>query len=663
MHLLDSVTSISGIGSVMQKKLSRLGIETVFDIFYHLPFRFEDRSLISPISSVQPGETVTVIGKINNLKNDFVKGGRFIQKGAIEDNAGFQLPIVWFNQPFLTRTLKKGSPVAFYGKAESFRGHTTLVSPEYELIHDHNPLIHMGRIVPVYPETAGVTSKYLRTKIFSLLTPTPLQDFITPPPEILPWNQAVQNAHFPSHLSLAESGRKRLAFDELLFSQLRSLIRRENWKHTRLTHAFSINQESILQFISRLPFTLTPSQTISIKEILSDLSLPHPMNRLLEGDVGSGKTVVAAISAYVAHLNGFQTLLLAPTQILAQQHFHTLTALFSPFNIEVTLITAQSKKSPAAISQPIVVGTHALLSESRSFDKVGLVVIDEQHRFGVLQRGLAASKGTSPHILTMTATPIPRTVALSLYGDLDLSILSQTPSGRLPVKTWVVPEIKRRPAYSWISRQIKSTHTQAFIVCPFIEESESLQTVKAATTEFKKLEQIFPSLRLGLLHGRLKPSEKQKVMDKFRAGELHILVTTPVVEVGVDIPNATIMLIEGSQRFGLAQLHQLRGRVGRGSFQSYCLLFSDSDTTRLKYMECHNSGMELAEIDLKLRGPGELYGTAQHGLPNFKIAAYSDFSLIDTAKKVANEILSRLSEFPLLQELMKEDKITLVQPN
>lgn len=663
MHLLDPVTSLSGIGSAMQQKFSRLGIDTLFDLLYHLPFRFEDRSVISKPDVVQPGETVTVIGKIVLLKNEFAKNRRFIQKGSIIDDAGFQLPIVWFNQSFLTRTLKKDTRVALHGKVESFHGHTTLVSPEYELIRDENPLIHMGRIVPVYPETAGLSSKYLRSKIFSLLSGNHFEDFIPPPAGILPWGQAVQNAHFPSDISQTESGRRRLAFDELLISQLRSLVRRENWKHTRLTHAFSINQEAVLQFISQLPFTLTSSQTSVIKEILTDLSHPHPMNRLLEGDVGSGKTVVAAISAYIAHLNGFQTLFLAPTQILAQQHLLTLTALFAPFNIEVALITSQSKKPTAGISQPVIVGTHALLSESRSFDKVGLVIIDEQHRFGVLQRGLAASKGTSPHILTMTATPIPRTVALSMYGDLDLSVLSEAPSGRIPVKTWLVPEIKRQSAYSWISRQIDTLHTQAFIVCPFIEESESLQTVKAATTEFKKLEQVFPSHHLGLLHGRLKPKQKQEVMDRFRGGELQILVTTPVVEVGVDIPNASIMLIEGSERFGLAQLHQLRGRVGRGTLQSYCLLFSDSDTTRLKYMESHNSGMELAEIDLKLRGPGELYGTAQHGLPSFKIATYSDFPLIETAKKTALELQSKLSRLPLLQELLKEDKITLVQPN
>ena len=591
---------------------------------------------ISSISQIQPGETVTVIGKIQSIKNDFTKGRKFIQKAVVSDDSG-PIDVVWFNQTYLTRTLKVGDLVTLYGKVEFFGPKKTLVSPEYEL---GSSLIHMGRIVPIYPETAGVSSKWLRAKIFPLLTT--LTDFS--PFDI----ESLRHIHFPDNPDQVEPARRRLAKDELLLLQLSALIHRRSWQKIKLSHIFTVPYPQIHQFIANLPFSLTLSQNKSVDEILTDLSTPNPMNRLLEGDVGSGKTVVAAIAAYAAHLNGFQTLLLAPTQILAHQHFQTLKNLFDSLGISVGLNTSQSQ---------IIVGTHALLN--KQFKSAGLIIIDEQHRFGVAQRALAASKGESPHILTMTATPIPRTIALSLYGDLDLSVLTDLPSGRIPVKTWIVPELKRLAAYAWI----KSQKTQAFIVCPFIEESETLKSVKAATVEFDKLKSVFSNLKLGLLHGKLKAKEKAEVVTKFRAGELDILVSTPVVEVGIDIPQATVMVIEAAERFGLAQLHQLRGRVGRSDQQSYCLLFSNSDTARLKAMETHHSGLELSEIDLKLRGPGDIYGTSQHGLPQFKVASYQDFDLINEVKSEAAKILPDLSKYPLLRSLLRESKIDTVQPN
>jgi ATP-dependent DNA helicase RecG len=458
----------------------------------------------------------------------------------------------------------------------------------------------------------------------------------------------------------------RLAFDEIFLLQLISIMRKTAWTDTRLSHPFTLDQESVLQFINSLPFSLTSSQNQAIKDILSDLKNTKPMNRLLEGDVGSGKTVVAAVAAYVTYLNGFQTLLMAPTQILAEQHYQTLSALFGHLGLKISLITGTRKVSSKLLSEShIVIGTHSLISNTRTFDRSGLVIIDEQHRFGVAQRALAGSLGKSPHILTMTATPIPRTVALTMYGDLDISILSEKPAGRLPVKTWVVPESKRRSAYQWIAGQISQNQGQAFIVCPFINDSETLTSVKAATAEFDRLKSVFPTLSLGLIHGKLKSKEKDRVINQFRKGEISILIATPVVEVGLDIPNAAVMVVEGAERFGLAQLHQLRGRVGRSSAQSYCLLFTSdgSISPRLKAMERYNSGLELAETDLKLRGPGEIFGTAQHGFPEFKVASYTDLALIEAARAEAEKVFPHLKTYPVLRALIKEDKIQLVQPN
>jgi len=670
MDLTSPVTRLSQVGENTAGKLKKLGISTLFDLLYHLPFRYEDRTLVSPVSRLQPGETVTVIGTIDQLKNEYTKGRKFIQSGQFSDTSG-TIHITWFNQPFLTRTLKSGTPVALYGKVDLFKNQPSLISPDYELPTPNHELIHMARLVPVYPETAGISSKWLRARIFSLLKSLDIPE-IFPAPGFLPWMQALWQVHFPSDQALAQAARRRLAFDELFLLQLTSLRRRLSWKQVRLFHRFRVDQKQVLGFISSLPFSLTPSQSQAIREILSDLSSPHPMNRLLEGDVGSGKTVVAAVAALVAHLNGFQSLLLAPTQILAQQHFQTLETLFGPYGISIGLITGASKfkigreaglqRNPN-LQFKILVGTHALLTEKVPPDRVGLVVIDEQHRFGVLQRGKASALGISPHILTMTATPIPRTIALTLYGDLDLSLLTDQPSGRLPVKTWVVPETKRADAYNWIKSQITGSNSQAFIICPFIESSETLTSVKAAAAEFTKLEKIFPRLKLGLLHGKLKSRQKDEVISRFRAGDYQILVSTPIVEVGIDIPSATIMLIEAAERFGLAQLHQLRGRVGRSHRQSYCLLFASSPTARLKAMEQHFSGLKLAEIDLQLRGPGQIYGTAQHGLPQFKVASFEDLDLIEKAKPSAAQILPRLDQYPLLRDLVKEDKIDLIQPN
>ena len=391
------------------------------------------------------------------------------------------------------------------------------------------------------------------------------------------------------------------------------------------------------------------------------------MNRLVQGDVGSGKTIVAAAAAFLTHCNGFQSVFMAPTEILAQQHYKTLHQFLSPFGMQVSLATG-SQKLKKDTSFDLLVGTHAVLSEKIQFKKLGLVVIDEQQRFGVEQRSIIREKGENPHLLTMTATPIPRTIALTLYGDLDLSYLDQLPKGRKTIKTWLVPEEKRTGAYDWIRQQIQQNNDQAFIICPFIEESENMQTVKAAAVEFERLrKEVYPDLTLGLLHGKLKAKEKDSVLDDFRDKKFSILVATPVVEVGIDIPNATVILIEASDRFGLAQLHQLRGRVGRGKKQSYCLLFTQASSartvTRLKAMETSQIGSELAELDLKLRGPGELYGTKQSGVKQLKIASFSDFPLIQKAREEAKKYFPTLSTLPFLQQKVEELTLQKVSPD
>lgn len=636
MKLTSPVDTIPGVGSIMAKKLANLKINTVFDLLYHLPFRYEDRRKITPISQVQPGEIANITGTISAVQNIFTKNGKRLQTATLSDDSG-KITVIWFNQMYLSKALSEGDQISLYGKIDFFGRKLAIISPEYSKPPTHS-------LVSVYPETAGISSKWLHSKLLYLFKD--LQDL---DPLHL---ESLNNIHFPKSLEKLNKDRKNLAFDELLLLHLSVLKHQETWKNTKLAHPFYINQEKVLRLINNLPFALTPSQNQAVKDVLSDLSKPQPMNRLLEGDVGSGKTVIAAIASYIAYLNGFQTIILAPTQILANQHFNTLKNLL---DIPIALVTSSKKIN---LDSQILVGTHALLSNTLQLNKVGLVIIDEQHRFGVIQRSLAANKGISPHILTMTATPIPRTIALTLYGDLDLSTLDLIPN-RQKVKTWVVPELKRQAAYEWIKKQ----NTQAFIICPFIEESESLTSVKAAKVHFETLKNIFPEFKLGLLHGKLKTKEKDMVLEKFRTGEYHILVSTSVVEVGIDIPNANIIVIEDADRFGLSQLHQLRGRVGRGSQQAYCLLFSTSSSERLKVMEKYHSGFELAEIDLKLRGAGNLYGTTQHGSSSFKVVRYDDFDLIPTTKKLAQDLFSQLNKYPLLQDLIEKDKIDVINPN
>lgn len=683
MNLKDPIEKLPLVGPTYAKRLEKLGIRTIEDLLSHFPFRYDDFSLISPIFRVQPGEIVTVSAQITEIKNEYTKNAKKIQKATLVDASG-QIEAIWFNQPFLIKNIKIGEQYQFSGKIDWFGRQKVLLSPEYELLtptSSHNSThipqptlttIHTGRLVPIYNETYGISSKWLRSRIRSALelTGNDIEEFL--PSDIinnnklLAENLATEQIHFPKDKDWAENARYRLAFDELFLIQLSSLQRKKEWRKQTLSKKFILDQSKIQQFIEELPFELTNAQKRCLEEIIADLQKEKPMNRLLEGDVGSGKTVVAAAASYVAFLNGYQTLYMAPTEILANQHFQTFQTFLGPLGVPIELITGSHKSRSKIENKPmVIVGTHSLFYQDFDPQAIGLVIIDEQHHFGVEQRVLLAKKGKTPHFLTMTATPIPRTIALTLYGDLDLSVIDEMPPGRLKVKTWVVPKEKRKDAYVWIKKRIKDTPEQAFIICPLIEESENLSSVRAVTKEFSLLSQVvFPDLRLGLLHGRIKSLEKDKLLTDFKEGKLDILVATPVVEVGIDIPNATIMLIEAAERFGLAQLHQLRGRVGRKDLQSYCLLFTENETPpviqRLKSLEKTNRGMELAEIDLQLRGPGEIYGTKQHGFPNLKVASLTDLSLIQKTKQAAERMVAENTLNSALQSRLQKYKIEAV---
>jgi ATP-dependent DNA helicase RecG len=671
MDLNTSVKALPLVGPIYVRRLEKLDITTIGDLLNHVPHRYLDYSLISEIGQAQVGETVTIRGQVVSIKNQYTKSGKKIQFGQVSDGTG-TIDTIWFNQPFLVRNIRPGVDISLAGKIDWFGKKRALISPEYEKIAPRKKGIHTGRLVPIYHETAKISSKWLRGRIAfvyplvnrlfeEFLPVSVLKEF-----DLVNFRAAIEGVHFPKDIKSAGSARKRLAFNELLFLQLKNVYRKINWQKNEPISKLKVNNVEVTEFLNSLPFKLTKSQERSVKEILKDLGKETPMNRLLEGDVGSGKTVVAAAAAFVAFANGYQSVFMAPTQILAQQHFSTLREVFKTFKVRVSLITSEGVKRDTGKTD-VFVGTHALIHRRIEFDNVALVVIDEQHRFGVVQRAhlitQSGKKKRAPHVLTMTATPIPRTIALTIYGDLELSTLDELPGGRKPITTWVVPPEKREGAYNWIQKQIKETGVQAFVICPLIEESEkeTMKQVKAATAEYEKLCKLLPDLNLGLLHGRLKPKEKDNIMEKFKKRKVDILVSTPVVEVGIDVPNATIMVIEAAERFGLAQLHQLRGRVGRGKKKSYCLLFtaikSKKAFRRLEALKKMVSGFELAELDLKMRGPGEMFGTKQHGFQELKVASWQDTELIKSARQVANEAVENPKKYSKLLNKLKKEQV------
>jgi len=673
LSLDTPIRFVTHVGPARAAALERLGILTVQDLIYHIPFRYNDFSLVSPIARVQPGETVTVKGTVSKFNAFATKSGKRIQEAKVTDETG-TLSVIWFNQPYLRSVVKPGMIIHLAGSINWFGEKIVMNAPEYELF-DESPesSLHTGRLVPVYAATEGLSPKWLRGRIAQVLPVILPQIADTTPADIqkkyglMELSQALSSVHFPQSKEDADDARRRLAFDEILSLQIQAHIQKFERESHETAFSLPLTKTGYTQFLGALPFELTADQNTAVEEILSDMKRKFPMNRLLVGDVGSGKTVVAAAALLACARNGKQSVVMAPTQILATQHFESLSTLLSKLSIRVGLVTGAHKEAHVQDCD-VLVGTHALLSQTIALPRLGLIVIDEQHRFGVAQRTLLAQKSgtaTQPHTLTMTATPIPRTVAKTLMGHMDLSTLTQMPSGRKPVKTWVVPKERRKRAYEWIAKQLSQTGGQAFIICPLIEESESLTTVRAVKKEYELLQDIFPQFSLGLLHGRMKPAEKTSMLDAFRRKEYTILVATPVVEVGIDIPNATLIVIEASERFGLSQMHQLRGRVGRGDKPSYCLLFTEEETpeivSRLKILETETSGPSLAEADLTLRGAGDILGIRQHGIPNLKIASFRDTAIITQVQEAVSTLTKSdptLREFPLLRERAKKSTIT-----
>lgn len=650
--------SLPGIGPKTLTKLKQLNITSDKELLYHFPHRYVDFSKSINISQAPLEENVTLSGKIQNISNIFLKNGKSLQKIILSDSTG-SIDLVWFNQPYLTKNFHEGEFWAFAGTTSLYHGHLTLFSPEYGKFNT-------GKIIPIYGETKGLTSRWFR-KIFSLHLSSLLKSYTDPLPlnqltqyKLIPLNKALTQIHLPQNQNYLEKARYRLAFDEINSLLAQSLLQKKSWAN--FAPKFILKNYSTTKLINSFPFKLTDSQKSAWQEIKTDLiSKKKVMNRLLCGDVASGKTVLALLSTYLTSQNQRQSLLLAPTEILAQQHYATFKSFLPTFPIY--LLTAKNSLPKTLDPAAIIIATHAAIFQKEKFmDNLALLIIDEQHKFGVKQRSFLNNKNP-PHTLTMTATPIPRSISLTLFGNLDLSILKNLPQKRNPVKTFLVPQNKISDCYQWLLKEIKQKKTQAFIVCPFIEQSESDLSIKSAKKEFEHLRQIFPSLKLELIHGKTKIETRNKILDQFKKNKINILVTTPIIEVGIDFPNATTIIIQSADHFGLSQLHQLRGRVGRGTLQSYCYFFTESTgekaLKRLRYLENTNDGFKIAEFDLKSRGPGETFSTLQHGFPSLKIASFSDLKLIELCQLFLKQLQTDNPHFDLKKLVLNQNSLSL----
>ncbi|MEE8638269.1 MAG: ATP-dependent DNA helicase RecG [Candidatus Margulisiibacteriota bacterium] len=648
VKLETPVQYLKGVGPKIAKLLRRLGVETIQDLIYFFPRDYEDRTKIKSIGALNPSDFEVIRGEVIRVDHQLTRNRFSILKAVISDRSG-SIQAVWFNQPYLVKLLRRGMKLFVTGKVEfsSFESVLQISVRDFEIDTGVNP-----KIVPIYPLTEGIYPKKLRS-----IVETALRNHLSEIEEWLPENvrdkyklcdlsESIDNLHFPEKLSRVEPSRRRLAFDDFFVFQLGLGLRRKSLK-AKEGIVFDLDHEALNDFRGSLPFKLTSAQERVLTEILFDMQNPHPMNRLLQGDVGSGKTVIAAMAALIAIQNGYQVAIMAPTEILAQQHYAKLVKMFKGLNVKAELLTASTSKKTVESGRrtvDLVIGTHALIQEKVGFEKLGLVIIDEQHRFGVLQRANLVKKAITPDVLVMTATPIPRSLALTLYGEFDRSVIDEMPPGRTPVKTFFVSENKRSGAYEFMRERIKEGR-QIFVVCPLVEESEKVD-LKAAMDEAGRLQKdIFPEYSVGLMHGRLKGEEKGRIMRDFKSEKIHILVSTTVIEVGIDIPNATIMVIEHAERFGLSQLHQLRGRIGRGAEQSYCFLVAEAKTgearTRIKAMLDSSDGFHIAEVDLRLRGPGDFYGTRQSGLPIFRVAdIIRDEKILREARTAAFELIA-----------------------
>ena len=651
---------LKGVGPRAGLTLKKLGIATLQDMLEYLPFRYEDRRHFRAISDAKPGEWLSLKGRIIELNEDRRKGQFSITRAALSDGKQ-AIRLIWFNQKWIKPTLQKhGGEVIVYGQVKDATFGLEMASPEYELVASDASPEDFARITPIYRLKDGVPQKLVRRAASGAIAAIPptLTDML---PEalrkrygLMPLQQAYKSVHFPQTEDEFVQARRRLVFDEFLLLQL-SLAMRHAEQGIEPGIGFEIPDTVIAEMRSALPFDFTDAQKRVIREIFRDMIRPHPMNRLLQGDVGSGKTAVAASAILAAVRAGYQAALMAPTEILAEQHYSNLKTLFEPLGLDVELLVgkqtaAQKRKAIDRTSSGlalVAIGTHALIQEGVSFQKLGLVVVDEQHRFGVLQRAALRMKGYgNPDVLVMTATPIPRTLTLTLYGDLDLSVIDEMPPGRKPIKThWKMPT-ERASVYRSVRQLIDTTNAQVYVVCPLVSESEKM-LAQAAEELYRHLsEDVFADLRVGLLHGQMKAKEKEAAMDAFRKHELDVLVSTTVIEVGVDVPNANIMVIEDANRFGLAQLHQLRGRVGRGERQSFCILIGAASTpdgeARLRVMTETTDGFRIAEEDLKIRGPGELYGTKQSGDLGLKLAdLLKDGKVLEEARQAALAIVEK----------------------
>jgi len=715
IDLNTHIERVAKIGPAYQKRLKKLGIQTILDLLYYFPQRYNDFSNIIPINNIKNGSLVCIQGQITEIATEKTfRKWMDITEAVIEDETG-SIKALWFNQPYIEKSLKEGDFVCLAGKISLGKGGLYLNNPAHERIGelDENPstslrinknLTHTGRIVPVYSETKGLTSRWLRYIIKPLLTHFHNQLPEILPPEILkkqkflPIKKAIWQAHFPDSFEFADAAKARFSFEELFLLQL-SVLKEKAKLMQKQAPICTMDTELMKTFTKSLPFQLTDSQKQCSYQILKDLGKPAPMSRLLQGDVGSGKTVVATMAALSAVKNGYQVAFMAPTEILARQHLNSIAKLLESFQVTIGFLTGKEAwinhtetKRKNLIEHlkkgniDIIIGTHALISKEIEFKNLALVVLDEQHRFGVSQRAELVGNGKLvPHLLSMTATPIPRTLALTVYGDLDISLIKEMPKNRKKVKTLIVNPTERKAAYQFIENEVKKG-SGAFVICPKIEpklknvKDETLTgsfmpqnydagflgitEIKSVKQEYEKLSKvIFPDLRITMLHGKMKPKEKERIMLDFSNGEIDILISTSVVEVGVDVPRATIMMIEGAERFGLAQLHQFRGRVGRSDLQSYCFLFttepSQLNRKRLKALVDSNNGFELAQKDLEIRGPGQLYGTSQWGLPDMAMQGLSNIYLVEKTRTAAKEILEQdplLNSYPFLKEKVEQFK-------
>ncbi len=670
------LTTLSGIGKSYADKFSKMGLNSLIDLLYYFPRRYDDYSQLKPINRLEYGDELTVLATVQSSSSRKINNGRMnITEAVVSDGTGF-LRLTWFNQPWIASSMKTGLQIVLSGKIDMYLGRLVMNNPEWEPIEKEH--LHTNRIVPVYSLTAKITQRWLRKTMHQTTTfwAPRVRDFmpehILHSARLLDLPNAIAQIHFPDSFEQLKAARNRLSFDEIFLLQLGVLSQKRSWMNTA-ARIFDVSDEWVSQRTAKLPFDLTGAQTRSITDLRSDLRSGQPINRLLQGDVGSGKTIVAAIGMAIVADAGAQSAIMAPTSILAEQHYRKISELLedmlNPGEIRL-LIGDTSEAEKQEIRQgledgsiKIIIGTHALLEDPVQFKDLHFAVIDEQHRFGVAQRANLRAKGKNLHLLVMTATPIPRSLALTVYGDLDLSIMDEMPAGRQPTETRVLYPNEREQAYQLIRSQIEQGH-QAFIIYPLVEaETEDQDERQAAVQEYERLQtNVFPQFKLGLMHGRLKPAEKDAVMTAFRNREFHILVSTSVVEVGVDIPNATSMLIESANRFGLSQLHQFRGRIGRGEAQSYCVLIPETpnavENERLTAMAETNDGFVLAERDLEQRGPGQFLGTRQSGFAELQMASLSDIHLIEKARTHAQELFNKdpnleQTEHQELKKMMK----------